>query len=283
MNLKLNFAIFVSCFVFGCGSLRTAGPSAIVESPEVALTEDHGVSGLARTEPTQEFLLVDDASERPLVIRNPPDLDNSGGIVFGPRVVVAPRFQLGGALSPLILDFSRGFILDGRLMARYQFYGKTYAKDPSPGWLAGVFSHVNYGHNKTHGDQDGTFGPGGYPWRARATFRGFDLGLSVGYRWSRSALVYVGVANELYDVQGKVEQDTSDNGTYPAMTATLPRQGGRSTSVALGFSFGKTTRFDVVFSHSHNTWGSFDEYQNFVSVGLDIMPSPKESEPAPVN
>jgi len=263
---KLFFGLCLS--LTACSTFTPLGPVALVESPEIAETQKAGPEFYTRLEGTQEFEFANDASARPLTVNNPPKYSTNSDLVVGLRKTIAPRLQISGALPTSFLVTTSA----GRTAIKYQFLGHTYEENPNPTVLASIFAHGYYARRENGGNQKGTFGSGGYPWKARGEYMGADLGLSFGYRWSPKGMAFVGGSIQNFGVKGDIEQDLSADGDSPAAKASFDRETGTSSAVAVGTSLGMKSRLDLVYSFSHNRW--LDQVQNFhhLSLGFSFLP-----------
>jgi hypothetical protein len=249
-----------SLFLAGCSTLYTVVPTAIVESPDIVNSESGQKELYFRSDSAKLIQLVGDASSRPL---NPgpqevkTDIALTGGLNFS----LAKRFQYGISISPdsLWFDNFAGMI---RLMAKYQVF-----KTDNDKHTIAIFGHALASKSSMKGNQDGVFGPGGYPWHASSNGWGLNAGTSYGYRFSDHYLAYLGAAYESFGISGKVDQGASVTGDYPAASAELSYSKGYSRTINIGLVVGKTGRLTMNYSVGDLHWNNLMDTTHFLSLG----------------
>lgn len=263
----LDLLTFIlSLQLLGCANLYSIGPSALVESPEVLNHKTGEVSFFVRAEPGQYFNLVNDASSRPLNVKNPPELKQQVLLTGGANLSLSKQIEAGGA-------FDFGGLFNSSLLTRGQLKIQLAgvpeeSAPPSPHRFA-VYGHPILGTVAVGGDQDGTWGPGGYPWHAKSKFLGFNYGMSYGYRFSDTFMVYTGAAKENHSLEASVTQDEGRSNS-PAAFARLPKTKGHSLSYALGIINTGASRFNGAIYYIENKWNGQQDNIWFLSLGFEI-------------
>lgn len=250
----------------GCANLYSIGPAAIVETPEVMNHDSGSVGFFVRAEQGQHFNLVSDASSRPLDPKDPAELDKQILLSGGANLALSKNIEAGGAVD-LFGAFNRSLLGRGHL--KIQLLGTPSEQaTPTPHRFA-IYGHPVLGTVSVSGDQDGQFGPGGYPWRAKSEFLGFNYGLSYGYRFSDSLLIFGGAAKEDYNIKASVTHKEGRNNS-PAAFARLPRTSGHSISYALGLVNTSTSRYSGTIYYTENKWNNQTMNAWFLSLGIEI-------------
>jgi hypothetical protein len=67
---------------------------------------------------------------------------------------------------------------------QYQIFGEPTQKAKDSNFSMSIFASGSAPSESKSGDQKGTFGPGGYPWKATISTSAISYGLSTGYRWT---------------------------------------------------------------------------------------------------
>src|SRR5690349_20680366 len=93
------FFLLALLFLSSCATLYSVGPVATVESPEIPHDEPGHWDFVIKNEPTEQYIIAKDVSERPLKVERPPQMNASSAIVPGINVNVSNRFQFGFALD----------------------------------------------------------------------------------------------------------------------------------------------------------------------------------------
>ncbi len=276
----LILAGFCVLLLAGCTTIYTVGPSAIVESPQIPTNDQHRTEFFIRSEPSQYFKIVDDASARPIRKNLTPDLLNTGDFTAGLNFSNHSCWQFGLSTAPAgLLGNPLLSSLAARGMAKYQFLGDNYIDSKSPGPVSSIYSHLVWTESRTSGDQKEFFGAGGYPWSATAQFAGVNLGVSYGYRWSDKILGYIGVAHEEFQNSAEIHQKESTTKDYPSADYVVSPERGHSSTVAAGVLLGVKNPISFVYSFSQNQWAGLTVRQYFLSVGLSFLNFEKPSPP----
>ncbi len=280
MNHYLN-KICLACLLLsltGCTTLTAILPTATVESPFINKSTERPNEFVLRTEPGVEFKLVQNASERPLQIQNPPSVvargfrlsdpktsDLSLGLpLFGVHFRAASRFQYGVMTLPTAIWFSQfGFVVRG--MVKYLIF-----ESADEIHSLSAFGHLTWSYSQLSGNQKVLFGPGGYPWRAHADVVAPNLGISYGYRSSPKLTSYLGFAYQDFKVSGQVNQDVSTTGDSPSAETKLSPTSGFSKALQVGLTMGEAQSFDLSYSYTEVRWQDFQNQIHFLSFGFRL-------------
>ncbi len=226
----------LSSFLVGCSSLQIVVPLPHVEVPEVQ-GPPHNMMYM-ETQGGIAFEATSDASARPpnLASARTKDLGNTPAIGLGFSFEKLSRLQLsfGGAM----LGSSLTSLFTGlQAKLQYQIFGEPTQKAKDSNFSMSIFASGSAPSESKSGDQKGTFGPGGYPWKATISTSAISYGLSTGYRWTPQTLLYFGVATSSPTVKVSIDQspstDNSDLGGNYSLSSQL-----RNQTVTLGLVFG---------------------------------------------
>lgn len=140
------------------------------------------------TGPGREVTLFADASNRPPVYSTNFEANQRRhGAVYGGLGYALKGVAFSGGLlgaNSLI----EGIWVGGKL----QVLGKEGLLGSSPLQLSGWGRFGGQSASKS-GNQNGTFGPGGYPWEVERSGSFFNLGVSVGYEVTSGVVPYIGI------------------------------------------------------------------------------------------
>lgn len=245
-RLKLPLALLL--FAFGqaaCVSIEVDVPGPLMSAPELSAKKGETQFTFG-TEQSTRYTFTQDASRRPLDLT---PSSRSGGYIFGNvGYSVAEWFQVSVGLIPTSLGTP--------LNVGTQFLGhlQVIGHGTEAGAKLAIFGGYLSTSVSTGGNQNGTFGPGGFNWKARAWSQTLTIGGSAGYRFSVGPLFYIagGYADQM--LAGTVEHALSDDGLSPAVDYALPTLNGSTKSVGLGLLFGTSPQMSIQARQFYRSW-----------------------------
>lgn len=222
-----------------CTTISLTIPGATIESSESA---GKGKKELGPSlEPAREIEYTDTVSSRP------PNLDqaNAGGathtLLHQARFGLPSNFEIGGELG---VDTTSSGDLQTAIMlvGKYQFLGPTKDKAKKGDATASLFGRLGWVSADGSGDQNTTFGPGGFPWTATVDAYFSMAGMSFGYRVADPFLIYFAGSYQHITSKIEVDQSPATDNSDPGGRFTRDRDG---HSVAYGM--GAQLRVGKVF------------------------------------
>lgn len=233
----------------GCSTIAVNVAGPMVESPEIGAPQGKFQFG-AGLDDSSNYAYTKDASLRPPTL-NAPEVKNDAKYLFGRAGYSALDWlEIGARLFPAT-TVQTVFFGGGGITARAQVLGLGEGSGIKFAVYGGAFQAWTSGN----GDQNGSFGPGGYTWRASAKGVTTTGGASLGYRFAESkALVFVAASYADQKVSGTIDQDLSSNGTSPATSWVLMDVRGNTRTAALGARFGNEIQFGVEARYIRRNW-----------------------------
>lgn len=256
---------WMSAFLFlafsGCSSISHTLVAPEVQPPGIA--DEQVIDIVASTGPGREVTLFTDASNRPpSYSTNFATNQRRHGVAYG---------GLGYALKGV--SFSGGLLGANSLIegiwvgGKLQVLGKQGLLGQSPLHLTG-WGRLGLQRSNKSGNQNGEFGPGGYPWEAERSGSFFNLGLSVGYEIASGFIPYIGYGKGTAHAKATVEQAISSDGLSPAATYTNSYDAD-VTSWGGGVQLGSdNVRFAASLQRTRTEVGSFRVLDS--SLGLSL-------------
>lgn len=259
----------LALLVAACAQVRVNTPNPRVETPEVrgdALKWKFGVAG----GDSHHFYATHEGGKRPPDLNQP---DIAGNLDIYPGVAFQPVAPLEVGLEANIL----GTGLNGLL--KYQFVGEGTRHSEEGDLAAAIFLRTGFVQNSNSGDQESTFGSGGYKWSSKTENSFVHAGLSVGQHVSKVALLYAGVAGGNYWANARIDQDPG--GTDPGGSYTASYKGWGVTE-ALGAQFSwRVVQFYVSAEYTKVDYGPADDMEAiFLNTGVTFTPG---ASPAAAN
>lgn len=233
--LALSITVFSIC---GCSTIVVNAPGAMIESPEIQSAPGKFEFGFGYDDAAR-YVYTADASARPPNLSNPEIQD--GSYLFGRAgYTVVDWLEIGMRLMP---GAAENLLFGGiGATARIQLVGTG----PGPGIKVAIFGGALQTESAAHGDQNGTFGNGGYNWKASAHAVTLTGGGSIGVRFTKpDILVFVAGGYADQALSGSITQDASSNGLSPAASYSLANVRGQTATGALGLRLGKEIQFGV--------------------------------------
>ncbi|MBL7542412.1 MAG: hypothetical protein JNL11_01280 [Bdellovibrionaceae bacterium] len=269
-------------FLTACTTLYSTAPVAIVEPPQNA-SSTQAPKDNTRVNygllPAQNFRIADDVADRPLVVRQNPEMVTGRTWDFGIRKPFSDHLELGISGFPILSTNLSGQLIG---MAKYQLLGNTYEKIQQHPFDLAIYSHVIFTEVNLSGNQRRLFGEGGYPWNAESHFQGVSAGISIGKTISRNFYIYSGVAHQQFQIDASVNQSASHDGDYPSASYQIPRSSGTSDNILFGFSFGVRHQINVTYNFSKSKWRDLTADGSGLNVNLlfyEFGKAPQTVEP----
>jgi hypothetical protein len=269
---KILVSIFALCALFltSCTTVYSRGPTAIVESPEIASSDKVAWNININFDPVDNVELANDASRRPLAVENPPTLGQRFTNLTGASIDLPIRLEVGANLDPLTTILGGGG--GGSAFVKYQILGPTYDQMESHSHLLGIASHFSYNSQSISGEQNGIFGAGGYPWSANSHFSAYDIGASYGFRQNDWLMYYTGYAYQIFYIDTNINQSVSSDGTSPAASYNIQPSQGANQKEVLGIIFGKKVKFNLQAAYLNTQWNqqSLNEWSFAFAMNIHI-------------
>ena len=232
----------------GCSTLALNVPNAVTESPEIQSGVGKFEFGAGFDDATR-YVYTSDASARPPNLSNP-EIQSDLPYLFGRAgYTLFEWLEVGVRLLP---GSRENFFVGGiGATARVQLIGTG----PGPGLKFALYGGALQTSATASGDQSGTFGAGGYNWRAKASAYVLTGGTSIGVRFANpDILVFIAGAYADQSVSGSINHDPSSNGTSPAAAYPLDSIKGSTRTIALGLRFGKEVQFGFDLKEIYRSW-----------------------------
>ncbi len=241
MSRHFQLFLWVFCgLTISCAELRIATLTPIVEPPE-AIGRKGRIALDGGIQQQGEWKVTDDASSRPPTL-NAQHGNLQTGYFLGGMIGLTEKLEVGLRASG---------VTDLAARLKWQIFGDAMSQGNEGGLSFAVFSSYSYNKDSANGDQDGEFGPGGYPWKAEGQISSWQGGVSAGYRFTPSILGFLGYAYGNYNGKYKIEHTPANadlGGTY---TGTMS---GRGQSGSLGLVFGVESKLNLMASYHDLRW-----------------------------
>ena len=245
----------ILAFECGCTTLAVNIPMPSVSSPEVRgkrarLSMESGLID------SQQVDVTDSANSRP------PDfssrhIDHAVILPVGLAVGIMDRAQVQANVSALLGS--------AWLLAQYQLIGEP-SSTATEGNFALAFQVMGGGVWTTaSGDQQVTFGPGGFPWRGTADASFIGPGISLGYRLDEALLIYGGFAYNWYRGHSSIVQNASKDGSSAGGTYNYDSDG-TASDVTVALQWGRKFSFTPEASYAASQFKGFP-----VTVDLRLL------------
>lgn len=156
----------------------------------------------------------------------------------------------------------------GGLRLKIQLLGDSAAKAKS-GLSLGIYGQGIYTSTEKEGDQKDLFGPGGFPYNAKASILAGQYGASIGLRLRPLLMIYVGGAIGTYDGDIKVVQSAATDNSDPGGTYTAEIKGD-AKSAGLGLVIGEKNRFEINAAYAEAEFDGLSKYSE-VNVNGSIF------------
>ena len=186
-KITMLFIVYILC---GCSSLEVKVPLASIKSPEVLAAGKKQINFSANSSKT--LTTTNDASRRPPTFIN--EISNSIVLNNDFNYGKSDRYMIGGGISS-----------DVGLYFQVQYQFQNSIQDDN-GWISSVYGHAQYDSTDRSGDQKGTFGPGGYDWKAQLVESQAQIGVSTGYRINKNVMSYIGFAVNKFRLKQKLNK-----------------------------------------------------------------------------
>ncbi len=245
-RIQLLLVVALLALSTACASVEVEVPGPLLSAPELSAAAGQTQITFG-TEQSTRYTFTQDASRRL------PDFTSAssrtGGYLFGNVGYSAtPWLQVSAGLIPTSLGTPLN--VGSQILAHLQIVG--HGVDAGPKFA--IFGGYLATSVATGGNQNGTFGPGGFNWKARAWAQALTIGGSAGYRFSAGPLFYVGGGYADQMLAGTIEHSLSDDGLSPATEYAIDTLKGSTKSVGLGLQFGTNPQMSVQARQFYQTW-----------------------------
>lgn len=202
---KLIFVFILAMLSSGCATVNTQLPLSRFELPETNGAERR-VRLAAGATAVQSLTVIADAADRPLNVGTPTlDVGHTGG--FMPSVGLFDAFDIGlrttAGNSPVMVT------------AKLQLLGPSASAATAGSFSFSIAGAAGYWRSQQSGDQETTFGPGGFPWESVLSTRAYEGSAIMGLHLSDNTVFYVSGFYTDYAIDVSVKHSESDDGTSP--------------------------------------------------------------------
>jgi len=281
-RIFLLLILLASAFTqFGCSTVYSRGPEAVVDSPEVASSDKWRMNLNMRILPDELSILANDAAARPVVVNNNPQIGQVVGHDVGPSLNTPSNLEFGLSADPLATVIGGGIGLMG--FAKYQLLGNTYDHWQPHSHLLSVSSHISRNSQSSSGNQTYLGGPGGYPWSDNSHFTGIDAGATYGFRQNSFWLYYVGYAYQDFWIDANIHQSLGSDGSAGG-DYNIPSTQGINQKTALGVVMGgETFKMDLQVGFVNMRWNQqlLNEFTAALTATIHFGSSKPETQVDP--
>jgi hypothetical protein len=260
MRFSRAIYIFSCTLLCACTSVAVNTPYPQIETPMVAGKTTFGFGLYGESGRTVQF--SSDASTRPPdwndeKFESTTDLEQDLMMGFG------TRFQVGAQY---------GFFTHMPFItAKLQLLGDPRTTAKAGNISLAVYGRTGWQSNSNSGNQDVTFGPGGFPWSSRANLSVMGFGGSAGIHLDDKTMIFGGVAYDAYRSSARITQDASSDGSSPAYSVSTA-ENGWAQSVGGGLSFGRSFVFNLSALGTHFKWGANESINAFsMTAGFEYF------------
>lgn len=246
-------------------SCATVSQTLIAPEVQSPVVPERGVVDLGfSSSPGRRVDLFDDASARPPVTSTSFEREqDDGGALYGGLGWGAIR---GLSLSGGLLGGDA--IIDGLWAgAKLQLVGRQGLLAEAPIYLS-AYARTGGQYGSKEGDRDGDFGPHGYPWEAKREGSFANAGISLGYGFTDSFVVYVGAGKGVASAQATVEQKVGTGGS-PAATYRNSFDADTMTWGG-GLQFGQESRIALSANRMVVESGGYRIFDTQVGVSIEL-------------
>ena len=247
-------------FLAGCSSVRVQVLQPLLTEPQVP-GKTTFVGGLGGRR-AQDVVAIQSAQTRP------PDMSQGVGAATS-----MPYFDLGVGLgSHFLLSADLGFLPSySGVKLKWQLFGPTLVESQKSGaFVMAVNGGLLSSSVTATGDQQTTFGPGGYRWNAKSTALTTEGGFSMGYIVNEFTLLFVGYSYADLGLKSTVSQAPSTTGDSAGGEYTSETRGWVQ-SPGIGVRFGRSVRISLVGQYLTGQYfgvGNRSESAFFVNLGF---------------
>lgn len=224
---RTSFLLLIFSFLSGCVSLNATIPIQTAETPESIGVEEKRASLLIASNPSHEFTLSPDASNRP------PTLDKPS-VASGSQIMASASY---GLLNNLDVGISTGRgNMPWLLKLKLQVIGEKKSQAKKGNHSAAIGLGAGLGSSRDSGDQNGVLGPGGHNWEAKVNSRVGQVLLAAGTRLTDQLLLSSTFSVADWSVKGEIDHKVSDDGLSPSAQYSKSYQGNQR-SATLGLRY----------------------------------------------
>jgi hypothetical protein len=230
-SIRIIAGAVVISMTAACNSISTNLSSSRFESPEVPGHLRWRLAGGGGTD--QQVTFTYDASDRPISFANVINVVSEFPLLKG-SLGLSDRFEIG-----VRYNFPSQFLAK----AKFQVVGDAGDIARKGNFSLALTAGAGADYTSRAGNQEGTFGPGGYGWSASSTTSIYDFSLIAGVRPGDNFLIFVSPFVSTYGISGNINQAASDNGQSPAANYPL---------IGNGVSYGGSLGLQFFFGHRKN-------------------------------
>ena len=233
---SLYLVVVAVILLTSCSSVVVRQSNPALVNPEKSASSGQ-LNAAVELGGNETYELSTDASNRPPSVV-PEVIDKKSEIRGLLKYSMTEKFQVSAGLT---------HFFGINLLAKYNLVGET-----QDSLSLALYALANHDSTTKNGDQSGTFGAGGYPWKATGRSMLTTAGVSLGYRFSEKFLVFINqAAIGRARLNIKIEQDAANGdpgGVYNESTdAQLFNSG-------LGFVFGQQQPLTVGVTYTEKRW-----------------------------
>lgn len=269
MSIRIVFLLVICALVSACAQLEVVAPNPRIEIPETRGDGNRWKFG-ANLGGSHVVQSTTNGGARP------PDLtegDSRAHAEFGPQVQFAAANRLEVGVEILAFGLAQfGSGMAG--FARWQILGEGSNTAKKGAWPFALYTRLGQSSGTQNGDQESTFGPGGYPWKGHMYNTFAHAGFSFGYRPTDHLLVFGGAAYGRYWLKTKIDQDPTNSGGGDPGGSYRQSDDGHAGTVGGGVLFNWTSiQFWVGLEGSYIDYTNTDPLDHlFVNTGFAFTP-----------
>lgn len=223
MNRHLFLLLLTPLLLTHCASVETEIPVAHIIGPE-ALGKDGKNLGVSYTS-VNSIEIVSDASIRPF---NP----SSDTSAVKQEHALTGNFDFAASdRLDILLKYSPSLTIFGGL--KLQIFGEPQVRAKNGNLSFSLAAVGMYKNESKSGEQNGTFGAGGHPWKSELQTTSAELSALLGYRVQDGIALFTGPYFTEYNYKGKLHQTATTNPTYPEVDYAFEGRG-RSKGIKVG-------------------------------------------------
>ena len=238
--MKTMYSLFLICsgvlFLTSCSSVVVRQSNPALVNPEKNTTLGQ-LNAAVEVGGSETYELSSDASNRPPNVV-PEIIDKKSEIRGLLKYSFTEKFQVSAGLT---------HFFGINLLAKYNLIGDTQNS-----FSLALYGLANHDLTTKNGDQSGTFGAGGYPWKAAGRSMLTVAGVSLGYRFSETFLLFVNqAAIGRARLNVKIEQDAANGDQGGVYTESTDAQ---LLNSGLGFVLGQQQPLTVGVTYTEKRW-----------------------------
>lgn len=230
----LNISLFL--ILSSCSSLNLTTSLAEIEAPTAsAPTRSIGVEFSAIG--GKELILVDDPSRRP-VVYNSSQLKTAAAFLTRAGIVWHPfsRIRLTGGIQNSSAAYAK---------AKISLIGNLGDESLSHAYFLTTNFETTYQVSTKTGDLNGATGASGYPWSGTTQNISGTGGVSLGYKFFKNSIVFIGYNYQKFQTTGNITHSASKNGLDAGAQYNLKLATGIVNNIGFGIEYKHKARFVI--------------------------------------